>query len=68
MPLTMLLEVKNLITELHSLGHQYELGSVDESEMSGTIARLANDPCKNAMMLQSNISFVCSSFVKLVKV
>ena len=27
-PLTMLLEVKNLITELHSLGHQYELGSV----------------------------------------
>ena len=63
-PLTMLLEVKNLITELHSLGHQYELGSVDESKMSGTIAKLAND----AMMLQSNISSVCSSFVNLVKV
>jgi hypothetical protein len=52
MPVNILLDVKNLITELNSLRHLYELGSFDENKMNVTISKLTSDPHQNAMMLQ----------------
>jgi len=55
MPASMFLDVKNLITELKSLGHLYDLRSV-ESKMTETmfkhVSKLTNDPRENAMILQ----------------
>lgn len=56
MPLNILLDVKNILTELNSLRRLYELGSMDESKMNGTIlkhsSKLTNDAHENSMMLQ----------------
>jgi len=52
MPLNILLDVKNVITELNGLRRLYELGSMDERKMNETISKLTNDPHENTMMLQ----------------
>jgi len=56
MPLNILLDVKNILIELNSLRRLYELGSMDESKMNGTIlkhsSKLTNDAHENTMMLQ----------------
>eukprot|EP00253_Pinus_taeda_P002508 PITA_02508 len=56
MPPHILLDLKNLITELNNFHHLYEVGSVDESEMTERmckyVAKVSNDPHENIMMLQ----------------
>ena len=57
MPASMLLDVKNVITELKSLGHLYHLRSMDDnSKMNERIlkhvSKLSSDPGENAMILQ----------------
>lgn len=56
MPPHILLDLKNLITELKSFHHLYEVGSVDESQMTERmckyVAKVSNDPHENIMMLQ----------------